>query len=165
MRNSDTRVRIVFVHRFNSNFHSIFTLQVAGCDFKHGSIFGVPSNPALSGHLIFHLVAKCYSRQATESVNCESSSVSFVMKYCPTSTVFRNPASVQISSFDLVVEAFPLVLCASPIDFPRVWVSLSRSLLARKVDQIALPQQVSVCLFVSYRDRIHTLHISPRRLS
>ena len=36
-----------------------------------------------------------YSRQATESVNCENSSVSVVMKYCPTSTVVRNPASVQ----------------------------------------------------------------------
>ena len=45
MRNSDPRVRIVFVHRFNSNFHSIFTLQVTGCDFQHGSNFGVPSNP------------------------------------------------------------------------------------------------------------------------
>ena len=33
MRNYDPRVRIVFVYRFNSDFHSIFTLQVAGCDF------------------------------------------------------------------------------------------------------------------------------------
>ena len=40
-------------------------------------------------------LGKVYSRQATESVNCENSSVSFVMKYCPTSTVVRNPASVQ----------------------------------------------------------------------
>ena len=38
-----------------------------------------------------------YSRQATESVNCENSSACLVTKYCPTSTVFRNPASVQIS--------------------------------------------------------------------
>ena len=36
-----------------------------------------------------------YSRQATESVNCENSSVSFVMKYCPTSIVVRSPASIQ----------------------------------------------------------------------
>ena len=36
-----------------------------------------------------------YSRQATESVNCENSFVSLVMKYCPTSTVVRNPAFVQ----------------------------------------------------------------------
>ena len=33
MRNSDSRVSIVFIYRFNSNFHSIFTLQVSGCDF------------------------------------------------------------------------------------------------------------------------------------
>ena len=36
MRNSDPRVRFIF--------HSIFTLQVTGCDFQHGSNFGVPSN-------------------------------------------------------------------------------------------------------------------------
>ena len=45
MRNSDPRLRIVFVYMFNSNFHSIFTLQVVGCDFKHGPNFGVSSNP------------------------------------------------------------------------------------------------------------------------
>ena len=31
----------------------------------------------------------------TRSVNCENSSVCFVMTYYPTSTVFRNPASTQ----------------------------------------------------------------------
>ena len=40
-------------------------------------------------------LGKVYSRQATESVNCKNSSVSFVMKYCPTSTVVRHPASIQ----------------------------------------------------------------------
>ena len=40
-------------------------------------------------------LGKVYSPQATQSVNYENSSVSFVMKYCPTSTVVRNPASVQ----------------------------------------------------------------------
>ena len=55
-----------------------------------------------------------YSRHAIDSVNCENSSVSFVMKYCPTSTVFRTYKSLSV---DLVVEAFPLVLCASAIDF------------------------------------------------
>ena len=33
MKNSDPRVRIVFVDRFNSNHHSIITLQVTGSDF------------------------------------------------------------------------------------------------------------------------------------
>ena len=41
MRNSDPRVRTVFVYRFNSCFHSIFTLWAAGCDFQHGPNFGV----------------------------------------------------------------------------------------------------------------------------
>ena len=45
MRNSDPRVRIVFVYRFHSDSHSIFTLQVAGCDLQYGPNFGVPSNP------------------------------------------------------------------------------------------------------------------------
>ena len=40
-------------------------------------------------------LGRVYSRQATVFVNCENSSVSFVMKYCPISTTFRNPASIQ----------------------------------------------------------------------
>ena len=60
---------------------------------------------------------KVYSRQATDSVNCEHSSVSFVMKYCPTPTVVRNPASVQIfESHGIVVRPFPLVLGTFAID-------------------------------------------------
>ena len=38
---------------------------------------------------------KMYSRHVTRSVNCKNSSMCFVMKYCPTSTVFKNPASKQ----------------------------------------------------------------------
>ena len=45
MRNSDPRVRIVFVYGLNSDFHSIFTLKAAGCNFQYGSNLGVPSNP------------------------------------------------------------------------------------------------------------------------
>ena len=41
----------------------------------------------------FSSLGKMYSRQATDSVNCENSSVSLVMKYCPTSTFVGNPAS------------------------------------------------------------------------
>ena len=40
-------------------------------------------------------LGRVYSRQATASVNCENSAVSFVMKYCPFSTTLRNPASIQ----------------------------------------------------------------------
>ena len=85
---------MVFVHRFNSHFHSIFTLQVTGCDFRYGPNYGVPSNPTF-GSDDFSFLGKVCSRQATESVNCENSSVSCVMKYCPTSTVVKNPASAQ----------------------------------------------------------------------
>ena len=48
-----------------------------------------------SGSDKFSFLGKVYSRQATESVNCENFSVSFVTIYCPTSTMVRNPASVQ----------------------------------------------------------------------
>ena len=87
MRNSDP-VRIVFVYRFTFTFHTIFTLRVAG--------FPILVFPRIQpfGSDDFHLLAKCTVRHVTGSVNCENSSVSFVMKYCPTSTVVRNPASV-----------------------------------------------------------------------
>ena len=78
MRNSDPRVRIVFVYRFNSDFLLVFPrIQPFGSDE-------------------FSSLGKVYSRHATGSLNCKNSSVCFVMKYCPTSTVFRNPASIQI---------------------------------------------------------------------
>ena len=53
MRISDHRVRVVLVNRFNSTFHSIFTLQVTGCNFQYGSYFGVPSNPTFRVRLFF----------------------------------------------------------------------------------------------------------------
>ena len=43
----------------------------------------------------FSSLGKVYTQQATESMNCENYSVSLVIKYCPTSTVVKNPASVQ----------------------------------------------------------------------
>ena len=56
----------------------------------------------------------------------------------------------NLFSIDLVVEGFPLVLCASALEFlvhesqPKIWVSLSISLLARKMGRIALPQHASL---------------------
>ena len=44
----------------------------------------------------FSSLGKENSRHVTGSANCKNSSMCFVMKYCPTSTVFKNPASVQI---------------------------------------------------------------------
>ena len=42
MRNSDSRVRIVFVHRFHSDFHSTFTLQITVVTSKTGPILVFP---------------------------------------------------------------------------------------------------------------------------
>ena len=85
MRNSDPRVRIVFVYRFNSNFHSIFTLQVAGCDSQHGPNLVFPRIQPFGSDKSSSL-GKVYSRQATASVNCENYSVSFVMRYISLAT-------------------------------------------------------------------------------
>ena len=70
----------------NSDFHSVFPIRVQ---------FWCSLASNLSSQMIFHLLGKLYSRHVTGSVNCENSSVSFVMKYWPTSTVVRNPASIQ----------------------------------------------------------------------
>ena len=94
MRNSDPRVIIVFVYRFNSNFHSTFTLYATSCNFKYGPNFGVPSDPTFRFRS-FLISWQSVLTTNPDSVNCENSSVSFVMKYCPTSTVVRNTASVQ----------------------------------------------------------------------
>ena len=58
MRNYDPRVRIVFVYKFNSNFHSKFTLYVAGCDFPIRAQFWCSLESDLSGQMIFHLLVK-----------------------------------------------------------------------------------------------------------
>ena len=59
MRNSDPRVRIVLVYGLNSNFHSIFSPSVAGCDFQYGPNCGVPSDPTLRFRCIFVSWQKC----------------------------------------------------------------------------------------------------------
>ena len=64
----------------------------------------------------FSSLGKVYSRHATDSVNCVNSSVSFVMKYCATPTVVRNPASVQILITILLLRVSPLVLGTFAID-------------------------------------------------
>ena len=155
MRNSDPRVRSVFVHRFNSDFRSVFTLQVTGCDFQYGPILVFPLIQPF-GSVDFSSRGKMYSRHATGSVNCENSSVCFVMKYCPTSTVSGILLQYKSLSLDLVVEGFPLVPCTSAKknscaeSQSKVWVSLSIGLLARRMGEIALPIRVSPFLFDKY---------------
>ena len=100
----------------------------------------------------FSSLGKVYSRHATASVNCENSSVSFVTKYCPTSTVVRNPATVQ----NLITR-----FCCDSLS-TRSWYICNRSscagssvegvgvfvnkLLAQTMGQIVLPVQVSLFL-------------------
>ena len=90
----------------------------------------------------FSSLGKVYSRQATESVNCENYSVSFVVKYCPTSTVVRNPASVQnlLNLSGVGIFAIDLLLAQDH----RSKVCVSSSHLAQTMDQIVLPQQVAL---------------------
>ena len=95
MRDSDPGVRIVFVQRHNSDLNSVLTVQATGCNFQYGPISWCSLGFNLSVRMLLRLLAKCTHDRATASVNCENSEVSFVMKYCPTSTVVRNPASVQ----------------------------------------------------------------------
>ena len=116
MRNSDPRVRIVFVYRFNSNFHSIFTLQVAGCDFQHGPIVVFPRIQPF-GSDDFSSLGKVYSRHTTGSVNCEISSVSFCLEVVSDSNCCQESCiSTIFASHDFVVRAFPLVFDNCAID-------------------------------------------------
>ena len=103
---------------------------------------------------------KVYSRQATASVNCENSSVYFVMKYCPTSTVVRNPASVQILLNLSCCDNFSILslflcnrnsLCVGSSPFKGMFVLIT---LGTKEELVVLPQRVSPF----YRDGIHILH-------
>ena len=117
MRNSDPRVRIVFVYRFSSNFHSIFTLQVAGCDFSHGPNFGVPSNPTFRVSWFFiswqSVLTTCHwfcELWELFSVLCHEVLSDF---NCFSGIVHQ----YKILSIGLVVGAFPLVPCTFAIKF------------------------------------------------
>ena len=96
----DPRVRIVFVYRFNSKFHSICICRQLVVTSNTGLFFVFPwIQPFGSDEFSSH--AKVYSRHVTGSVNCENSSLCFIMKYCPTSIDCRNPASVEIWSYSV----------------------------------------------------------------
>ena len=45
MRDPGPGVRIVFVHRHNSDLNSVLTVQALGCNFQYGSNVGVSSDP------------------------------------------------------------------------------------------------------------------------
>ena len=134
MRNSDSRERIVFVYRFDSNFHSMFTLQVAGCDFQYGSNFGVPSNPTFR-------VSWCFI--SWQSVLTTSH---WLCKLWEFFSVFCREVLSDFNCFQescISTKDFPLVLCTFAIKFlmrefqSKVWVSLSKILLARTMGQMS----------------------------
>ena len=77
-----------------TDLHSIFTLLAQVVTSNTGPILVFPLTQPFGSDKLSSL-SSVYSRQATESVNCENYSVSFVMKYCPISTTLRNPASVK----------------------------------------------------------------------
>ena len=108
-------MRIVFVHRHDSDLSTVLPCRQQVVTSSTGPILVFPRIQPFGSDKLSSL-GKVYSRQATESVNCENYSVSFVMKYCSTSTVVRNPASVQILTHDFVLIAFPLVLGTFSID-------------------------------------------------
>ena len=129
-RNSDPWVRIVFVNRFNSHYHSIFALQVASKLWLPTRVqFWCSPESNLLVQMSFHLLAKCTRDMSLVLYNARTRSV---MKYCPTSTVVQNPASVTnfitrswCGSFstrslyfcnNFLVQEFQL----------KVWVSLSK---------------------------------------
>ena len=84
--------------------------------------FGCSLGSNLSVQMLLRLLAECNSRQATASVNCENSAVSFVMEYCPISTTFRNPASIQ---------NLPYLSCCDNFSIRSPYLFNRRSLRAR----------------------------------
>ena len=120
-------VSIVSAQRPNSNLYSMF-MQATGRDFQHGSNFCLFGSILLV--VMIHLIGRAYSRQATV-LYCVRSPVSFVMKYCPTSTTLINPASMQIFSIFLVVKASQFVLHIVAIeDFDSLGHHNSKELLS-----------------------------------
>ena len=58
------------------------------------------------GSIDFSSLGKMYSQQTTDSTYYENSAVSIVMKYCPTPTGVRNPATIQLLTHSLLWEPF-----------------------------------------------------------
>ena len=71
-------------------------------DFQYGAQFWCSVESNFLGQMIFHLVAKCNSRQSTRCVNCKNSSVSFSQW----STVRRQPLSRILASVQNLITRF-----------------------------------------------------------
>ena len=109
MRNSDPRVSVVSIQRHEILISTpVFTMQVTGCNFHHGSSFGLSLDPSSLVVMFHRLLEECVQRQATV-LNCVKSPVSLVMKYCPFSTTLRNLASIQnLLNLSFVVMAISI---------------------------------------------------------
>ena len=111
MRNSDPRVRSVFVHRFSSNFHSMFTLRATSCDSQYGSNFGVPSNPTFRVSWIFvswqSVLTTCL--WFCKIVRTRQCALSWSIVRLQLSPGILH--QYKILSHDFAVRAFPLVPC------------------------------------------------------
>ena len=150
MGNSDPRMRMVLAKRLNSDFHSILTSNT-------GPILVFPRIQP-SGPDEFSSRGKMYSRHVTGSVNCENSSVSCDMKYCPTSTVVKNPASVQ----NLINRS-----CCDSLS-TRSWYLCNSACVLRAPHQLTRPAFdpgantfPSVCDLTATASRAHPLPATP----
>ena len=94
MRNSDARVRNVFVHGYDSDPNSIFAMQATGCNFQYGPNFGVSLDPTFWVAMLLRLLAECTHDWPLHGI-VRILAASLVMKYCPVSKTLRNPASMQ----------------------------------------------------------------------
>ena len=59
MRNSDPGVRIVSVHRHNSDLNSVHTVQATGCNFQYGPQFWCSFGSILLIEMLLHLLEEC----------------------------------------------------------------------------------------------------------
>ena len=107
MRDSDPRVRIVFVHRLNSDLNSVLTLQKTGCDFQHGPNFGVPSDPTFRFRCFFN---SWQSVLATSHCICDRcTEKNFEKIYaCSHVSIVRLVQSIILVSRDFHSQSSPL---------------------------------------------------------
>ena len=111
----------------------------------------------------FSISWQMYSRHATDSVNCENSSVSLVMKYCPTSTVARNPASVQIFDHSVLLwEPFHSFLVLLQWIFSRRIIGLRCSFLQNWIIISSATLSQSPCWLCSSVDYHFSSDTGPR---
>ena len=90
--NYDPRMRIVFVHRLNSNFNSVLEVLKTCRDFQYKSNSRISSDPPFWFRCF---VISWKGVFATSYCMLKFISIFLVTKYCPTSTTRINPASLQ----------------------------------------------------------------------